>query len=104
MSNFRIGQKVVCVDDNFSGGYGDEIAPKKGEIYTIRWLGYDEDSVCRLVEIRNKRRPYVVNGTITVSENAFFTRRFRPVVEKSNDAGMAILKKLLEPTHHSETV
>lgn len=35
---FRVGQKVICVNDKFDClGVGDY--PIKGEIYTIRWIG-----------------------------------------------------------------
>jgi len=49
MSNFKVGQKVVCViEDNFSDkvyniqGYG----PKINEIVTINWVGIAEGTPC----------------------------------------------------------
>jgi hypothetical protein len=63
MTSFRIGQKVVCVETwtNPPGrGWGDEIGPVKGEVYTVRGIQlYPPNgvSLCLLLEeIRNPVR------------------------------------------------
>jgi hypothetical protein len=94
MSNFRIGQKVVCVDGLVR--WPPSRPKKNGEVYTIIDKGrsyFDGGTpVVYLAEIKNT--PPRFNGR----DVGYKARRFRPVVEKSNDAGMAVLKKMLEPT------
>jgi hypothetical protein len=38
MNDFYVGQKVVCIDDKFKNVSIDQII-RKGQIYTIRWVG-----------------------------------------------------------------
>lgn len=87
MSNFRVGQKVCCVETwvNDGAGYGDEIGPISGEIYTIRDVGplhpaFPADTMVLLSEIVNPVRPYAIspNGI----EPSFGEWRFRPVVDR----------------------
>jgi hypothetical protein len=75
---FRVGQKVVCVDDEAqpcNRGYTPVV---KGDIYTIRdafdWFGLDG---IRLEEIKNPH------------DRGYQARRFRPVVERKTDISFA---------------
>ena len=110
---FRIGQKVVCVDDS-TNSFGSVVRAKddgqlyrlnvnldglkKGEIYTVigfcdAWYG-DEPCLI-LAEIKRFCR-----GKKSKGFQGFKASRFRPVVERKNEAGMEILKKLLIPANH----
>lgn len=80
MSEFFVGQKVVCVDaDNLHCKNG-EMHPDKDVIYTIREiLQRPNDEGCYLVEIVNAPRSY----TDTFSEKGWYTWRFRPLDSKA---------------------
>jgi hypothetical protein len=105
---FRVGQKVVCVDDVECSwfDFGEDTRPnhpKKGGVYTVRWSGpFTFDVGVRagvyLVEIENPKFLWDVGE---FCEAAFGADRFRPVVEQSTNAGMAILREILdrETTH-----
>lgn len=83
--NFRVGQKVVCVDMNTYGRlsrWKGERVPNADQVYTIRAVfvsddGLDEVGVL-LEEIRNP-----INWT--GQEFGFLASRFRPVVERKTD-------------------
>lgn len=97
---FRVGQKVVCIETWRLGklGYGDEIGPVAGRIYTIRQIGtclvphYPRQICVRLQEIDNGVRWYE-NGPY---EAAFRASRFRPLIERKTDISFAheILRKV----------
>jgi hypothetical protein len=38
MNDFYVGQQVVCIDDTFKHVSIDQLI-RKGQIYTIRWVG-----------------------------------------------------------------
>ena len=38
MNDFYVGQQVVCIDDKFKNVSIDQVI-RKGQIYTIRWVG-----------------------------------------------------------------
>jgi len=82
---FHVGQKVVCVNDQNWRIPGTGRHPIKGSIYTI--AAVDKDGVA-LEEI-GPRGCWAVPCPYLAS-------RFRPVVEKSTDTGMAVLKEILE--------
>lgn len=94
---FQIGQKVVCVAETSCGGYGDEILPVVGAVYTVRGIDLNR-SGCKcptglwLCEIRNKERYY----TDGLDECSFASDRFRPLIERKTD--ISIFKKMLTPT------
>lgn len=97
--NFHIGQKVVCVDTwNDDTLENQAVGPIKGIVYTIREIGIfhpvQNDIVAvRLVEIQNPVHNVLWgNGTYEVCFGAF---RFRPLITKSTETGMAIFKEIL---------
>ena len=79
MSNWRIGQKVVCVDARVSNTIALPNRPSPGGVYTIRAIEppsalYPEVAFL-LVELVNPR-------TMTdegYAERSFMARRFRPL-------------------------
>lgn len=93
--SFRVGQKVVCVDDDPHGDNG--IFPTKGKIYTIAWSGqwrhpaYGDTNPCvHLVEIK---RPASKQIFCVVP---YLASRFRPVAERKTD--ISIFKAMLKDT------
>lgn len=87
---FRVGQKVICVDDEQPR---IRIRPVvRGGVYTIRDIGeeplYPGQYWVLLEEIRNTARD-------ALGELAYRTSRFRPIVERNTDISFAheILKK-----------
>lgn len=101
MSNFRVGQKVVCVDDAESGEQYPGVIVfsgldglRNGVVYTIRSVFIDpffNEPVVRLEEIY--RRP-LASYKGKQYEGGFAPRRFRPVAERKTD--IAIFKAMLE--------
>jgi hypothetical protein len=95
---FRIGQKVVCVDDGPIDeryiGFKMEIA--RGEIYTVRWVGpsphpdYLGVPAVRLVGINRG-----FDHNTPCNDMPFSAHRFRPIVERKTD--ISIFTRLLVP-------
>jgi hypothetical protein len=85
---FHTGQKVVCVAAPESRDPRWTQFPVEGAIYTIRgcWMGA-RDMVVLLNELKNPIGPK--------GERTFWAHRFRPVQERSTEAGVAMLRKLL---------
>jgi hypothetical protein len=79
MSIFRVGQKVVCVDDSGS------VALKRGDIYVVTSLvsRYCLPSIG--IDVCEPR----------TGSNIWFARRFRPIVERKTD--ISIFTKMLTP-------
>lgn len=79
MTNFRVGQKVVCVDARSKrlGGAPLHAWPTEGQVYTISG-GYS-----KFVYLSELGWP------------AFYADRFRPAVERGEETGMSILRKIL---------
>lgn len=88
---FRIGQKVVCVDDRPREFYQQPTLLVKGQIYTIR--GFTESPIdgagLLLEEIIINAKPFT-NG----QERGYLPRRFRPAVERKTDTGFSILEEI----------
>jgi hypothetical protein len=92
---FNIGQKVVCVFHMPPSQRREwAIYAERGEIYTVREIYTTSRGKVNLLlrEIINEPR---------MSEDGFMewgfkADAFRPIVEKKTDAGMAILKEILE--------
>jgi hypothetical protein len=78
---FRVGQKVVCVDDGPTP-FRESVPFRLKEIVTID--GFTGTGCVSLAEYPH--------GPVT----GYFAKRFRPVVERKTGTGMAILKKLLK--------
>jgi hypothetical protein len=93
MSNFHVGQKVVCIKDGWVT-HAHVASPRKGEIYTVRDKLFDgECPSLRFFEIVNSPVSYI-NMPAPV-EPAFCADCFRPVVERKTSIEM--FRKLLVP-------
>lgn len=95
---FRVGQKVVCVDDVPHGKYapwpvkGGLDGLTKGTVYTIREIGaYCGEPVVWLNEITRE----IVPGWEKYGEQGFSPARFRPLVERKTD--ISVFMKMLTP-------
>lgn len=88
--NFHVGQKVVCIDDNFSRKFVTN--PVMSKIYTLREVYPFADGIGVLLdEIRNEPRQW----SDDYGEPGFRASRFRPVVEKKTD--ISIFTEMLKP-------
>lgn len=88
---FRVGQKVVCVDDERPI---IRIRPViRGNVYTIRAVGeepyYTGEYWVLLEEVRNSARD-------DLGELAYRTTRFRPIVERKTD--ISVFTRMLKPS------
>lgn len=92
-TNFKVGQKVVCVDDSYLGKYANEIfedigekinIPILGQKYTIRDV--DDNSVL-LAEINNKKYNWEYDDSF--GEPRFLSFRFRPLTYQSCSKALA---------------
>jgi hypothetical protein len=105
---FRVGQKVVCVDDTAHGQYspfrpsGKNLEGlKKGAVYTIRYVGISLGvSVVRVNEIK-RRYNNIIDG-----ENVYASARFRPIVSRPTSIAVfeEILRKVNAPGRVTEVV
>ena len=99
--NFRVGQKVVCVDDDWYGPDDLPLAmldyvksvPIKGAVYRVRSINVEGPAPAppyiRLSEIVNPRPP------APKDEVEWRANCFRPVVE--SEADISIFTKMLTP-------
>lgn len=102
---FRVGQKVVCVDDVGDRLNRWETLPVKGAIYTVREV---LATSVRLYEIVNEKGFYLRgDGSDTFDELSFKATRFRPIVSRPTSIEFAheILRKVnapgrVEVAHH----
>lgn len=96
--SFHVGQKVVCVDPStLSGGglpFSPEEAPIKGQIYTVHrcFIDDDGDKVLHLVEIARDE----VSREMWGPDAGYGAFRFRPLITRSTETGMAILRKVAD--------
>lgn len=85
MSEFHVGQKIVCVEAPVHNGYdtwGWEIFPIKGRVYTIRQILPEDDEGdigILLVEIVNRNADY----DSAFGELEFCQDYFRPLASKA---------------------
>lgn len=93
---FYVGQKVVCVDATVSRGFhwdkGE--SPCEGTIYTISRISRDEDGeiILSFFELQRTLRSIRIYG-----ENVgYWSNRFRPLIERSTETGMGILRKVAD--------
>lgn len=98
---FRVHQKVECVSLGIDGGYGDEIQPEVGGIYTVRDIRPSRYSpgefAVHLCEIHNSLREYDVG----LAEIWFRASRFRPIVARKTS--IEIFTRMLTPTPQKES-
>lgn len=95
--NFRIGQKVVCVKrGQWSVVLYGETVPEFGKIYTVRgfdpYLDAGGSAGIFLEEIVNPPHQY----RNAYGEASFCVTKFRPVIERKTEVGMAILREILD--------
>jgi hypothetical protein len=102
MSNFHVGQKVVCIDDTFKNVSIDQVI-RKGEIYTIRWVGpyshyIDGEFIGVKLEEIHRGNDDGPEG-YGAADMPYRATRFRPLVKDR----LSALKNLLAPTPKGET-
>lgn len=89
MSEFYVGQKVVCVDDSV-GQFGTDTPIKANAIYTVRWIGLHHYSFIvgsvPSIRVSGVKRRSNSGGT----DLPFGERRFRAVEYKSMSIFRAI--------------
>lgn len=87
---FRVGQRIVCVNDEFHCDTDGDL-PKRGCIYTVRWIGCRPTDSGPGVMLHGLHGGYHSSGV----EYCFCATRFRPVVERKTDISFAheILRK-----------
>jgi hypothetical protein len=91
---FRVGQKVVCVDDLPPPGFdGQDMLIRRGVIYTVREVGLpswmDGTECIRLSEVRQAN-----------DDTPYWARRFRPIVDRPTD--ISVFKEMLHPSKIAE--
>lgn len=104
---FEVGQKCVCIGDNWEEGLFPEKVPKKDVIYTVREVLLVNGVECiRLHEIRNQPKPYP-SGLL---ECCFHGEAFRPLTDSELQAEhRAVIDRhfsqhLDEPVREPQTV
>ena len=87
---FRVGQKVVCIDDDWGPAPEVQHWPKKGDVYTVRSIavGRSNKIFIRLHEVVNPK-------TDEHHEAEFWAECFRPAVERKTD--ISVFQRLLQP-------
>lgn len=102
---FRVGQKVVCIDDSSTDPAiraslqrDGMVWPIKGTIYTVRWIGcwHFRDQyhpAVRLIEIVN---PIIAWSDGTADELAFISSRFRPLIERRSQTDISFALDILD--------
>ena len=110
---FRVGQKVVCVDDrdtpaysstaiyrNFIGGMN---GLQEGRVYTVRalgeWPAAPGTTGVWLVEII---RPITSHAAEEFGEPPYAAARFRPAIERKTD--ISVFTAMLNPSRKEVTV
>jgi hypothetical protein len=93
VSNFRVGQKVVCVNDSMSA-YGVTSPLKKGSVYTVSDVMFG-------TSWRGPDTGLILVGVPCVAQfvRGYSASRFRPVVERKTD--ISIFKAMLNPKQAS---
>ncbi len=96
MGDYYAGQRVVCIDDEWSHREEQEryglTMPKKGTVYTVRTIGPSlttetDELYIRLAEISNP----VISRHGATAEPHFNVNMFRPLAEKRIDVFRAML-------------
>lgn len=88
--NFRVGQKVVCVNAGYMSHNGDICSARdclqEGRVYTVS--GFGKSRLFKLPGLFLIEAPHPQGGP-------WYEARFRPIVDQSK--GMETLRKYLEP-------
>lgn len=97
--NFKVGQKVVCIDDKTpSGVVGEARGIRKGRTYEI--AGFDECEFCGLKALLIKgadsgSRKECHCGRIPIMpNNAFAAYRFKPLIEEKEQQQNSIKERV----------
>lgn len=87
----KVGDRVICIKDDWQKAFRNEVLPQKDKVYTIRELTlYDGVAGVRLEEIRNEVKQYTNHsgecafnrvGFVPIKDN-FKPIKFKKVVEK----------------------
>lgn len=99
---FKVGQKVVCVDNNPHPGRGwpKGECPSKGVIYTIKDMWIDFKESVEVFEFVELNRP--ISSIMFGYKSGYAASRFRPVVERKTD--ISIFTAILNPAKTKERV
>ena len=100
---FRVGQKVVCVDDSVSGRTGLPTGLVKGAIYTVRGFSW-HPTVSPPYGVLIEEISFPDHRTSVGDEAGFHHARFRPVQERKTETGMAILREILDRESYQDRV
>lgn len=96
---FHVGQKVVCVDDqNWTSPSLTFERPILGRVYVVR--GFTPTGTVKLEEIKGLVR----NWRYFYGEGGWLASRFRPVISRSTESGMSILRGILNGQRVPENV
>lgn len=96
--NFRVGQKVVCVSDDWEEEYPGTLV-RKGDILTISRMLLCDEGKTVLLEFVEAFSPETDEWSAGYDAAAF-----RPLVERKTDTGMAILKSILEDAENYKVI
>jgi hypothetical protein len=101
MHQFHVGQKVVCIDDTFKHVSIDQLI-RKGQIYTIRWIGpykhyVDGEFIGIKVEEIYRGNDDGPEG-YGAADMPYRATRFRPLVKDK----LGALRNLLAPKKDGE--
>jgi hypothetical protein len=102
---FQVGQRVVCVDNDWKTPAGfrllsKPIAPVVGRVYavaTVRLGSATGEPCITLKEIPPQTVEVMFNGVLHEAELCFHSEYFRPVVERKTD--ISIFTRMLTSTH-----
>jgi hypothetical protein len=86
MNNLHVGQKVVCVKKSAWTEPGTP-GPAYRDVCTIEGFVREVETGDLFLKLKEFSWP-----------DTFWAIHFRPLVERSQDKGMTVLRKLLEPT------
>lgn len=89
---FYVGQKVVCIDDAMHSFNAIKPALSKGTVYTIAGL---QDVGKENFKLVLAEQPGQDRDGNLHADFGYRATRFRPLIEKSTDAGMSILREIL---------
>lgn len=104
---FKIGEEVVCVDDNLSNGIKMEYLTK-GNIYTVRWIGMiwhplgGDQLTVRLegIERHTDKETAIFFNQPEWADMPFRASRFAPLRKKQTD--ISVFTAMLTPKKVTE--